>query len=109
MNDQLEGARERLHILQARMRQSEARRAMGKVMRGVESTNLYGEFERIGERVERRAAEEAAYLRLGAEVSGDDLKRHFEAAAIDDAADERLQRLKASLEDEAADEAEGAS
>ncbi len=109
MHDELGGARERLQILQARMRQSEARRAMGKVMRGVESTNLYGEFDRLGERVERRAAEEAAYLKLGAEVSGDDLKRHFEAEAIDDAADDRLERLKASLEAEEAQEVEGAS
>ena len=99
MNDQLERARERLHLLHARMRQSEARRSMGKVMRGVEGADLHGEFERLGERVERRAAEEAAYLRLGDEMSGDDLKRRFEAAEVDDAVDERLARLRERLEE----------
>lgn len=97
MNDQLASARERLHVLHARMRQSEARRAMGKVMRGVEGADLHGEFERLGERVERRAAEEAAYLRLGGEMSGDDLKRRLEAADVDDAVDERLARLREGL------------
>lgn len=97
MNDQLGSARERLHVLHARMRQSEARRAMSKVMRGVEGANLYGEMERIGERVERRAAEEAAYLRIGDEMSGDDLKRRFEAADVDGAVDERMARLRERL------------
>lgn len=101
MNDQLASARERLQVLHARMRQSEARRAMGKVMRGARAADLYGELERLGERVELRAAEEAAYLELGAEISGDDLKRRFEAADVDDAVDERLAGLRASLEDEA--------
>lgn len=106
MNDQLESARERLHVLHARMRQSEARRAMGKVLRGVEGANLSGELERLGERVERRAAAEAAYLRLGDEMTGDDLKRRLDAADVDDAVDDRLARLRERLEADASGEAD---
>jgi phage shock protein A len=100
MKDSLSSARERLQILQARMRQTEARQSMNKVMRGVESANLYGEFDRLGERVERRAAEEAAYLRLDAEMSGEDVKRRFEQEAVDDAVKGRLARMRAKLKKE---------
>jgi phage shock protein A len=103
LNDRLGNARDRLQLLQARMRQTEARRAMGKVMKSVDRTNLYGEFERLGERVERGAAEEAAYLKLDAEITGADVKRRFESEAMDEAAEERLARLRAEL-DEASDE-----
>lgn len=104
LHDQMRCARQRLHVLHARMRQSEARRAMGKVIQSVESTNLYGEFDRLGERVELRAAEESAYLRLGSELSGDDVKRRFEAEAVSGAVDDRLARLRASLGSEDASE-----
>lgn len=97
MHEQVQEARQRLQVLQARMRQGEARRAMGKVLQGVESVNLYAEFERIGERVEERAAAEDAYLRLDAELSGADLRRRRDAAAIDEAVDERLSRLRKDL------------
>lgn len=103
MNDQIRDARERLQLLQARMRQGEARRAMGKVVRGAQSLHLSGEFDRLSERVEQRAAEEGAYLRIDAEMSGDDLRRRYEAQEIDDAVEDRLARLRADLEETAGD------
>lgn len=107
LHDQMRCARQRLHVLHARMRQSEARRAMGKVIQSVDSANLYGEFDRLGERVELRAAEEAAYLNLGSELSGDDVKRRFEADAVAGAVDDRLVRLRASLHSGDGDTASG--
>ncbi len=98
LNEQLRDGRSRLQILQARIRQGEARRAMGKVLKGAETTNLQGEFERLGERVELWAAEENAYLRLDDELSGRDFARRAEDAAVDDAVDSRLERLRAELE-----------
>ncbi|MEE8525887.1 MAG: PspA/IM30 family protein [Thermoanaerobaculia bacterium] len=95
MHDQIGDARSRLQLLQARMRQGEARRAIAKVMRGVESANLYGEFERLGDRVEMRAATDAAYLQLGDELAGDDLRRRCAEAEVDDAVDARLRQLRA--------------
>ena len=95
MNDRIGDARSRLQILQARLRQAEARKAIGKVMRGVESSNLYSEFDRLGERVELRAATESAYLHLEDELSGDDLRRQCERAEIDDAVEDRLRALRA--------------
>ncbi len=100
MQDQLGDARSRLQLLQARMRQGEARRAISKLMRGVESANLYGEFERLGERVEMRAAAESAYLALDDEISGADLRRRCERAAVDEAVEARLARLRAEAGDE---------
>lgn len=104
MHDRLRTARERLAILQAKMRQSEARRAIGKVSMGVARANLYNEFDRLGERVEQRAAEEGAYLRLDRELRGEDVRRRFEADAVDDAVAERLAKLRRDLGGE---EAEG--
>ena len=43
--------------------------------------------------MELRAAEEAAYLRLGGELSGDELKRRLETADVEDAVDDRLAQL----------------
>ena len=52
MHDRLQKARSRLELLQAQMRQGEARRAINKVMVGVQRANLQSEFDRISERVE---------------------------------------------------------
>ncbi len=100
LNDQLQDGRSRLQILQARIRQGEARRAMGKVLKGAEATNLQDEFERLGERVELSAAEENAYLRLDDELTGRDFARRAENAAVDDAVDSRLEQLRAELEEQ---------
>ncbi len=100
LDEQLRHGRSRLQVLQARIRQGDARRAIGKVMRGAEASNLHGEFERLGERVELRAAEESAYLRLGDELSGRDLRRRCETAEIDDAVEDRLAELRAEVVEE---------
>lgn len=96
-HERLGHARSRLQITQARMRQSEARKAAGQVMRGVEKADLYAEFDRLEDRVERRAAEERAYLNLDQSLSGDDLKRRFETTAIDDAVEAELEALKQQI------------
>ncbi len=98
LNEQLQDGRSRLQILQARIRQGEARRAMGKVMKGADAANLQGEFDRLGERVELWAAEENAYLRLDDQLTGRDFARRAESDAVDDAVDSRLERLRAELE-----------
>ncbi len=97
LNEQLQDGRARLQVLQARIRQDEARRAMGKVIRGAAASNLQGEFDRLGERVELWTAEESAYLRLDDELSGRDFARRVEDAAVDDAVDARLEQLRAEL------------
>lgn len=97
--EQVEEARGRHELLQARLRQSEARRSMGTLIQGVAAQNLQGEFERLGDRVERRCAVQNAYFRLDAEMRGDDLKRRFEDVAIREAVDERLERLRRQQED----------
>ncbi len=103
LNDQLQDGRSRLQILQARIRQGEARRAMGKVLKGAEASNLNGEFDRLGERVELWAAEQSAYLALDDELSGRDFARRAEDAAVDDAVDARLEQLRAELEEQEGD------
>jgi phage shock protein A len=99
LDEQLQDGRARLQILQARIRQGEARRAMGKVIKSAGATNLHGEFERLGERVELRAAEESAYLRLDDQLSGRDFARRAESAAVDDAVEARLDALRAEAEE----------
>ena len=98
LDEQLQDGRARLQILQARIRQGEARHAMGKVIRSADATNLHGEFERLGERVEMWAAEENAYLRLDDQLSGRDFVRRVESAAVDDAVEARLEQLRAEVE-----------
>ncbi len=100
MNEQLQDGRSRLQILQARIRRGEARRAMGKVMKGADASNLNGEFERLGERVELWAAEENAYLRLDDEITGRDFARRAESAAVDEAVEARLERLRSEIEEQ---------
>ncbi len=99
LNEQLQDGRARLQILQARIRQGEARRAIGKVMKGAEACNLQGEFDRLGERVEMWSAEQDAYLRLDDELNGRDFARRVEKASVDDAVDSRLEQLRAEIEE----------
>lgn len=101
LHEQIEGARSRLQLLQAKMRQGEARRAMGQAMRGVQKVHLMSEFDRLGERVELRAAEETAYMNLDDALTGADVRRRFERQAVDDAVEERLAKLRRDLEDSA--------
>lgn len=94
MHDRLQKARSRLELLQAQMRQGEARRAINKVMVGVQRANLQSEFDRISERVELQAAEERSYLQLDDELRGDHLRRRAEDSAVNDAVDDRMQKLR---------------
>jgi len=76
------------------MRQGEARRAINKVMVGVQRANLRSEFDRIAERVELQTAAERSYWKIDEELSGDDLRRRAEDASVADAVDDRLAKLR---------------
>ena len=97
MQEKVEQTRGRLQLVQAQMRQVEARRAIGDVLASAQSHNLMGEFERISSRIEEEAATERNYQRIDDELSGEDLKRRFEADAVSDAVEERLARLKEAV------------
>jgi phage shock protein A len=98
MNERIGQARARLQLLQAQLRQKEARQAINRVMHGVRKSNLYGEFDRISERVEEQTSAERAYLKLDEELAGDDLRRRVEASAVDEAVDIRLEKLRKSVD-----------
>ena len=104
MHDRLQKARSRLELLQAQMRQGEARRAINKVMVGVQRANLQSEFDRISERVELQAAEERSYLKLDDELRGDHLRRRAEDSAVDDAVDDRMRKLRDKMKKNKKDE-----
>ena len=97
MHDRMQKARSRLELLQAQMRQGEARRAINKVMVGVQRANLQSEFDRVSERVELQASAERSYLKLDDELRGDHLRRQAESSAVDDAVDDRMAKLRDKL------------
>jgi phage shock protein A len=101
MHERVEQARSRLQVVQAQMRQVEARRAIGGVLASSMAHNLHGEFDRLSGRIEEEAATERNYQRIDDELSGEDLRRRFEADAVADAVEERLARLKGPREPEA--------
>jgi phage shock protein A len=94
MAERVEQAKSRLQVVQAQLRQAEARRAIGDVLATAGSLNLHGEFDRISARVEEDAATERNYQRIDDELSGEDLRRRFEADAVADAVEERLAKMK---------------
>ncbi len=98
MHERIGHARARMQVLQARLRQGEARHAINHVLRKASASDLYGEFERLSERVEMSAATESNYLRLDDALSGDDVRRRFEHDAIDDAVEQRLASLRESAD-----------
>lgn len=100
LHQRLEEARSRLHLVQARIRQRDARQSAGQVMRGVERADLYAEFERIEGRVELQMAEEKAYARLDDRLRGVDLTRRLDADELDDAVEDRLEALRREAESE---------
>jgi len=98
MQNRVGEAKSRLQLLQAKIRQGEARRAVNAVMSNADGRNLFGEFSRLGERVEERAAAEGAYARLDDEMSGEDLRRRVAHQAVDDAVERRLAELRKTAE-----------
>ena len=94
MQERVEQARSRLQLVQAQMRQLEARRAIGDVLSTAGSLNLHGEFDRISARIEEDAATERNYQKIDDDLSGENLRRRFEADAVSDAVEERLAKLK---------------
>jgi len=94
MQQRCDEAKSRLQLLQAQMRQVEARKAIGGVLACVAGHNLHGEFERISARVEEEAATERNYQKLDDELSGEDIRRRFEADAVADAVEDRLARMR---------------
>lgn len=105
MQERCDQAKSRLQVVQAQMRQVEARKAIGGVLSSVHAHNLHHEFDRISGRVEEEAATERNYQRLDDQLSGEDVRRRFEADAVADAVEERLARLRKP--DEASGEAAG--
>ena len=95
LSDKVEEARARQQLLQARIRQGEARDAMGKAMGGLRRTNLADEFDRLSDRLECRAEEAQAYLELDDQLTGEDLRQQCSSEAIDEAVEDRLAALRA--------------
>ena len=94
MQERCDEARSRLQVVQAQMRQVEARRAIGSVLSGARASNLHGEFDRITARVEEEAATQRNYERLEDDLSGETLRRRFESEAVSEAVEERLAWLR---------------
>jgi phage shock protein A len=103
MHDRLQRARSRLELLQAQMRQGEARRSINKVMVGVQRANLQSEFDRVSERVELQAAAERSYSKLDDALSGDDLRRRAVESAVDDAVEERMRGMRDRIQTKGVD------
>ena len=98
MNERIGEARARLQLLQAQLRQGEARRAINRVVNGAQKSNLYGEFERMSERVEEQTFAERAYLKLDDDLTGNDLRRRVEESAVEDAVESRFEELRQDME-----------
>jgi phage shock protein A len=94
MQQRCDEAKSRLQLVQAQMRQVEARRAIGGVLASANCHNLHGEFDRISARVEEEAATERNYQKIDDELSGEDVRRRFEADAVADAVEDRLARMR---------------
>jgi phage shock protein A len=98
MQERCEQSRGRLQVVQAQMRQVQARKAIGTVLSSAHTHNLRGEFDRISGRVEEEAATERNYQKLDDQLSGEDLRRRFEADAVTDAVEERLAKIRTQAE-----------
>jgi phage shock protein A len=99
MNERMSQARDRLQLIQAQMRQAEARKAVSKVMNGVERRNLHAEFDRVAGKADDRSAQDRAYRRLDDELSGDDHRKRMQEAELDEAVEERLAAMKTGGEE----------
>jgi phage shock protein A len=98
MQERCEQSRARLQVVQAQMRQVEARKAIGSVLSSAHAHNLRGEFDRLSGRVEEEAATERNYRKLDDQLSGEDLRRRFEADAVAEAVEERLEKIRTKAE-----------
>ena len=97
LDEKVAMAKREQQLLQAKIRQGEARRAMGKALGGVRQTNLASEFERLKDRLATTAEEDHAYLELDDELSGDDLRRRCNQEAVADAVEDRIAALRSEV------------
>ena len=98
LQQRLEQARRRLQLLQARMRQRDARQAAGKVLQGARQVNLHYEFDRLEKKVDLQAAEAKAYSTLDGRLRGEDLRRRLDDQALEHSVDEKLEAMRRELE-----------
>jgi phage shock protein A len=101
LEDKLRQAGHRRALLLARLTRADSSRKIDNVVRQVESSSAFAQFNRLEQRVERAEAMEEAYGRLeGCDPTADDLDRKF----ADEEREERLQKefdeLKRRLQSE---------
>lgn len=96
LGDRVDEARGRQQLLQAKIRQGQAREAMGKALGGARQISLSGELDRLSDRLSSRAEEAEAYLELDDHLSGEDLRRRCSEESMAEAVEERLANLRAA-------------
>lgn len=97
LNDKIQEAGRKKHVLVARKRRAEAMKNIQETMSGIADSSAFETFDRMQQRIERLEAESEAQAELAEEASGDVLKRKFRDLEATRGMDADLEALKRKM------------
>ncbi|MCS6800074.1 MAG: PspA/IM30 family protein [Myxococcota bacterium] len=97
LNDKIEEAKRKKHVLIARKRRAEAMKSIQQTMSGLSDTSAFETFERMAGKIEQMEAEAEAGAELAEEYTGDVLRSKFRRLEQTAGADMELEALKRKM------------
>jgi phage shock protein A len=97
LNNKIEEAKRKKHILIARKKRAEAQQTIQATMSGLSDTSAFETFDRMANKIDQMEAEAEAAGEIAGELSGDTLERKFDQLEAGHGADHALAELKAKM------------
>ncbi len=97
LNNKIEEAKRKKHVLIARKRQAEARKKIQETMAGIKNASLFETYDRMEDKILQIEGEADAASELAEEYSGDTLAHKFNVLEQTTGADTELAELKRKM------------
>jgi phage shock protein A len=97
LNNKIEEAKRKKHILVARKKRAEAQKTIQETMSGLSDTSAFETFDRMSQKIDQLEAEAEAASEIAGELSGDTLQNKFEQLESGTGTDHLLADLKAKM------------
>jgi phage shock protein A len=97
LNNKIEEAKRKKHILIARKKRAEAQKTIQSTMSGLSDASAFDTFDRMAQRIDQMEAEAEAASEIAGELTGDTLEQKFEQLEAGHGADHALAELKAKM------------
>lgn len=97
LNNKIEEAKRKKHILIARKKRAEAQQTIQATMSGLSDASAFETFDRMANKIDQMEAEAEAASEIAGELTGDTLEHKFNQLEAGHGADHALAELKAKM------------